>query len=88
MAFASAITDKTVMGNKRVHWGTFTNAGGDTGGNVNTGLRSVEHMQLQHTGSAVVASEPVINETLPYDGSAITIVTVDGADGIWMAVGY
>jgi hypothetical protein len=28
-----------------------------------------------------------VNETLPVAGNAITIVTVDGADGLWEAIG-
>ena len=86
MAFTSTITGKTVMGNKRVHWGTWTTD--TTGGDVDTGLRSVESMVLQTTGNAVSADQGSINETLPADGSAITIVVTSGADGNWIAIGY
>jgi hypothetical protein len=88
MAFESAITGRTVFGNKRVHFGTFTNGASDAGGNINTGLRSCEAMLLQHGGAGAVASAPAVNETLPAAGSAITIVTTAGADGYWTAVGY
>ena len=87
MAFASAITGRLVAGNKMVTWGTFTNAGGDTGGDVVTGLHSCEFMALQHMKSAVILNAPVVNETLPVAGSAVTIVTDDGEDGYWMASG-
>jgi hypothetical protein len=88
MAFASAITKRTVMGNKRVHFGTYTNGSGDTGGNIDTGLRSCESIFLQPGGSAVIATAPVVNETLPVAGSAVTVVTADDEDGTWMAMGY
>ena len=88
MAFVAAVTGRTVFGNKRVHFGTFTNGASDAGGDINTGLRSCEALILQHGGNAVVASAPSVNETLPVAGSAVTIVTVAGADGWWTAVGY
>ena len=87
MAFASTITGTTVFGNKVVKFGTFTNGGSDTGGDIDTGLEVCEQLFLQQTGAAVVADAPVVNETLPADGSAITIVTTADADGIWMAIG-
>jgi hypothetical protein len=87
MAFSSAITVKTVFGNKRVHMGTFS-CSGATGGDVNTGLVSCEHIQLQHQGSAVQANAPVCNESLPVAGSAVTIVTDSGATGYWVAFGH
>jgi hypothetical protein len=89
MAFSSAITQRPfVMGNKRVAVGTFTQAGGDTGGDINTGLRSCEFIMLQPTGAAVSADECAVNETLPVAGSAVTIVTTAGTVGNWLAMGY
>ena len=67
--------------------GTFTNTSGSTGGDITTGLKTVVEFSLQHTGSAVVASAPVVNETLPLADTAITIVTVADADGRWIAWG-
>ena len=87
MSFESAVTEKSVMGNKRVHFGTYTNGGGDTGGDINTGLRSCEYMSLQPGGSTVIASAPVVNEILPVAGKEVTVVTADGEDGTWMAMG-
>ncbi len=90
MTFASTITRviPNIVGDRKITHGTYTNGSGDTGGNINTGLKVCEFIQLQPTGSSVIASNPVINETLPIDGSAITIVTTDNEDGIWMAYGY
>ena len=88
MAFVSAITETTVFGNKRIHFGTYVSASGTAGGDVNTGLRSCEMMLLQGVAAAVTASTPTVNETLPIEGSAVTIVTIANASGRWMAVGY
>ncbi len=89
MAFSSTISaNATVMGNKRVRFGTFTSDGGSTGGDIDTGLRIVEAIFLQQKAAAVVADAPVVNETLPCAGSAVTIVTTANAVGYWMAVGY
>jgi len=85
MAFSSTVTFKTVFGNKRVHRGTF-DASSCTGGDIDTGLRLVEGIELTCGGSAV-ASAPAVNETLPVAGD-ITIVTDSGQTGYWMAMGY
>ncbi len=90
MAFTSSITSGTkIFGSMQKSWGIFTNTSGSTGGDINTGLKSVESMNLNHTGSSVVASAPVVNEDLssPIDGTAVTIVTVADADGTWEAIG-
>lgn len=89
MAFESAITERPkAIGNWRMSMGTWTNGGGDTGGNIDTGLRMCHHIQLQPSGSSVIASAPVVNETLPIAGSAVTIVNTAGEDGFWQAWGY
>jgi len=88
MTFASAITEKGMLGSIHVRTGTFTNGAGDSGGNIDTGLGTCILLELQHTGDSVVAKDPVVNETLPIDGSAVTIVTETGADGVWLAHGW
>ena len=88
MAFTYEVTERTQMGNKRVHYGTFTSAGGSTGGDIKTGLHSCEFIVLQQKGSAVVADAPVVNEDLPLNGGAVTIVTTANAVGYWRAEGY
>ncbi len=88
MAFSFTITRQTVEGDRKVVYGTFTNAGGTTGGDITTGLRVVEDFQMQHTGSAVVTDVPVANETFPLTGgTAVTIVTVANTAGLWRAEG-
>ena len=73
------------MGNKRVHFGTWTTD--TTGGDIDTGLAQCEGMVLQTSGAAVSADQSAVNETLPVAGSAVTIVCTSGADGYWIAWG-
>lgn len=87
MAFSSAVVSKTVQGDKRVVFGTFTSTGGSTGGDIATGLARVDNIQLQHKAAAVVASAPVVNETLPLAGGDVTIVTVADTVGTFRAEG-
>lgn len=86
MAMTSAKVGETVIGNFRVTYGTWT-AGGDTGGNINTGLRLCNIMLLTASGGSIVADAPTVNETLPYNGAAITIITTSNTSGYWMAFG-
>lgn len=79
MAFAASITKKDVIGAHRVHYGTFSQASGDTGGAITTGLRQVVNFQMQAVLNVSVSS------------GTVTVTTADpgGAQaGYWMAVGY
>lgn len=91
MAFTAAVTQRDVWGSMAVSMGTFTNStGGDTGGDVNTGLNRCYGMILQPGGSSVATNAAAINETFTangIDGSAVTIVTDADADGTWVAFG-
>lgn len=88
MAFESAVTARPfAMGNKRVSMGTYTNGAGDSGGDIDTGLRSCEAIWLQPSGAAAIAAAPTVNETLPCAGSAVTIVNTADEDGFWIALG-
>lgn len=87
MAFESTVAGTTVFGDKVIKWGTFTNGGGDSGGDIETGLDAVEFISLTHSGAAAVASAPSVNETLPLASGGVTIVTTTGADGYWKAMG-
>jgi hypothetical protein len=87
MAFSSAVSYKTVFGNRRVHYGTWTGSGA-TGGNVDTGLRLCENILLTVHGSAVTSNQCAVNESLPVAGSAVTIVHDSGINGYWIAFGY
>jgi hypothetical protein len=88
MAFSSTITEQTDFGSKKVSFGTFSTSSTDTGGDIDTGLAMCEFIYLQHTGEAVEATIPSVNETLPCAGSAVTIVHGASAEGFWWAFGY
>ena len=60
MAFAYTVTDQTVIGSKKLRWGTYTNGGSDTGGAISTGLSRVDGFYLQPKGTAVVASAAAV----------------------------
>lgn len=85
MAFTQTIIKQTVMGDRRVVYGTW--ATDTTGGTIATGLHQVEHISLQYTGAAAITESPSVNETLPCDGTVVIVVT-SGADGLWKAVGF
>jgi len=79
--------DREIVGTKWISWGTYTNSGSTTGGELDTGLKVVESAHLTPTGSSVDASAPTIDESFPFIGGTITVVTVAGGDGVWFALG-
>jgi len=86
-ALTSQLRVRTVFGNKRVHIGTATGSG--TGGEIDTGLRSCEMIVLTPRSSSVVADAVTLNESLPCDGSAVTVIHTEGCEYIdFMAIGY
>lgn len=87
MAFSYTELRRYIVGDRWVVEGTFASSGGSTGGDIVTGLRRIENVQLTHTGSAVVASAPVVNETLPLDAGSPTIVTVADTAGVYRIIG-
>jgi len=42
---------------------------------------------LQPYGSSAATDAPAVNETLPVDGSAVTVITKASQSGIWIAIG-
>ena len=88
MAFTSVITDKVSMGSKYATYGTYTNADGSTGGDIKTGLSTVDFLKLQPGGSAAYALAPSVNETFPLTGhTAVTVVNNANETGYWFAFG-
>ncbi|MFH1231043.1 MAG: hypothetical protein V1709_06045 [Planctomycetota bacterium] len=92
MAFAYAVSSQTIAGNKRLVFGTFTNAANDTGGAIVTGLSTIDWfcpIFTSHSGSTGVKCT--------ISGGTVTIVvpdtiipqaaTSDGVDGNWIAIG-
>lgn len=90
MAFVSTIISDPYdqVGRLKTVRGTYTNGAGDSGGEVETTLTRVFGLYLQPTGAAVSTNANAINETFPFDGSALTIVTDLDEDGTWEAWGY
>jgi len=87
MGFTSTITDRPkAVGHERMSRGTW-DGGGENGGNINTGLRMCHFITLT-PGAAATAYGMAVNETLPYDGSAVTIACGADVDGYWQAWGY
>ena len=86
MAFTSTIEDRGAMARTRVNRGTFQSSSGGTGGDINTGLTRCEHITFTVLASAV-GNSPVVNETLPCAGKAVTIVTDADEGGTWEARG-
>ncbi len=87
MSFAYSVVSKTVFGNKRVVFGTYTNTAGNTGGDVVTGLSSIDHIDITQTGAAVTTGAPVVNGTLPLATGTFTVVSDANTTGIFMAIG-
>jgi hypothetical protein len=82
MAFASTVTDQTVVGNIRMVYGTFTNGETDSGGDITPGLDNVRGFSCVPTGQ--------VGATMPkysFASGVITLVTDNGVDGNWIAWG-
>jgi hypothetical protein len=86
MAFTAKKTGEHVFGDLRVTMGTYA-GGGETGGDINTGLHQCVHMVLT-PGAAAPTEAPAVNETMPCAGDAVTIAVTNNTDGFWMAFGY
>jgi hypothetical protein len=81
------------IGDLRMVLGTFSNTEGSTGGIIQTGLHYVNSIELQYTGSAVIADAPVINSPSVQMGGKprlepdVEIVTTADACGLWIVTG-
>lgn len=78
MAFASTVKFSTVFGNKRVVCGQFTQGDGDTGGDIATGLSSLDYFEASYSTDSADSS------------GTVTITTADptaAQTGYWMAIG-
>lgn len=85
MAFSSSSdTDRgmVVMGNRRLVTGTFTQGDADSGGTITTGLTKVD-MFVPTPTSHVGLAMPKYSVS----GGTVTLVTPNGMDGTWVALG-
>lgn len=87
MAFDYAVTKTDLVGTHWEAWGTFTNGGSDTGGNIVTGLTYVDQMQLTAYGATAPANAASVTTDLPATGGTVGIITIAGIDGVWVAKG-
>lgn len=87
MSISSTFTDRAVIGNKCVTWGTYTDSGAGTADDINTKLHLCEMFIIQPKGSSVATNASVVNETLPVAGSAVTMRTDASQSGWWIAIG-
>jgi len=93
MAFAYTSNAKrsVIIGSPgiRMVFGTYSNVGGTTGGDVKTGLKTVLAFLILPGGAAVGTGQSAVNETLPLSnaGGIVTIVTNATETGVWMAFG-
>ena len=85
MAFAyTTLGLSTGAGSMCRTWGTFTNASGDSGGTINTGLSNVVSVDLTVT-SHYNAAKPKV--TITTSSPSVTVVTGDANSGNWVAFG-
>lgn len=88
MAFTAVVTRRGITADgRREYEGTYVNDGGSTGGDILTTLNRCDVMILQAIDTTVEANAPVINETFPVVGGAITIVCDANESGVWIARG-
>ncbi len=87
MSITSALVGRSIIGNKAMTWGTYTDSGAGTGDDVDTKLHICELFLIQPYGSAAPTDAAAVNETLPVAGSAVTIVVKASEAGIWIAIG-
>lgn len=82
MAFSKTISGRTVFGNMRVVWGTYTNTDTDSGGAIDTGLDAIFGFSTVPTGHVSITPPK-------YSASAgvVTLVCQNGDDGKWFAFG-
>lgn len=82
MAFSYAITGRENVGSITMLYGTYTNTDTDSGGTITTGFGTVMSFSTIPTGQ-VDAVAPKYSES----GGVITVVTGNGVDGNWVAMG-
>jgi hypothetical protein len=87
MTVTTTVTGKGVFGSKKWRCGTYSAS--DTGGDIATGLKIIEFIDVQAGGASIVADAPTVNETLPLKGTAgaVTIIVTNATTGFWLAIG-
>ena len=86
MAFASAVDFLGVVGSRRMATGTFTNAGTDSGGTINTGLKHC-HTFVYSCNSHLGSESVKVTKNPSGSPGQVTVVTSDDMDADWIAFG-
>ncbi len=85
MAFESTIdTRPHTMGNLMMITGTFTNGGSDGGGDIDVSGILADVIAAGANGNAAGATDMEIDGTT---STTLTLVTANGLDGTWWAMG-
>lgn len=85
MAFESTIdTRPNTMGNLMMITGTFTNGGSDGGGDIDVSGILADVIAAGANGNAAGATDMEIDGTT---STTLTLVTANGLDGTWWAMG-
>lgn len=89
MAFSFTKESEFNQGGAKVVTGTWTSAGaGIVGGEVTTGLQTINYAKVSIYSASLPGSEAVFDETFPFSAGPISIVTTTGTTGGWIAIGY
>ena len=83
MTITTTIIRRSVFGNMKIVVGSCAND--STGGDVETGLNSVEAFCPTVLGGTIYGFS--VNETFPLAGGAVTVVTQTGIAFSWIAFG-
>ncbi len=87
MSITDTFVGRSVVGDKCMTWGTYTDSGAATEDDINTKLHLCEMFIIQPYGSSVASNASVVNETFPIAGSAVTMRTDASQAGMWIAFG-
>ena len=87
MSITNALVGRSVLGNKALTWGTYTDSSAGTEDDIDTKLHLCELLFLIPYGSAAITDAGAVNETLPVAGSAVTVIVKASQSGIWVAIG-
>ena len=89
MAFSYTVDVEFNHGGAKIVTGTWTSADvGIVGGDITTGLQTINYANASTYGATVTANEASFNETFPFSAGAISLVTTTGTTGGWIAIGY
>ncbi len=92
MAFSAVPISRelNIIGDRKVVVGRWSNDGGSTGGDIDTGLRICENLRLQVVGPAATSNIAVVHSAtaFPIAGNKITIITILNTAGLYEAYGY